>query len=87
MPTTKLRSATAGLRSTRIVDLIIVAMIIIAFAIGGYNYYAVTLSPPLKEAEFQVTDLAINPAEAGVDQPIIISANVTNVGEEAGNYS
>jgi len=87
MPTTKLRSATAGLRSTRIVDLIIVAMIIIAFAIGGYNYYAVTLSPPLKEAEFQVTDLTINPAEAGVDQPIIISANVTNVGEEAGNYS
>ena len=87
MRATKLRSAITKLQSTRIVDLIIVAMIIIAFAIGGYNYYAVTLSPPLKEAEFQVTDLAINPAEAGVDQPIIISANVTNVGEEAGNYS
>jgi len=87
MRATKLRSAITKLQSTRTVDLIIVVMIIVAIAIGGYNYYVVTLSPPLKKAEFQVTDLTVYPAEAGVGQPIIISANVTNVGEEAGNYS
>ena len=75
------------LHPTQIADLIIVAMIIAALVIGGYNYYVVTLHPPLKKAEFQVTNLTVNPVEAGVSQPIIISANVTNVGEEAGNYS
>jgi hypothetical protein len=59
-------------------------MIIVAIVIGGYNYYVQSKSKP---AEFQVTNLTIDPAEAGVDQPIIISANVTNVGEEEGNYS
>ncbi len=75
------------LRSTKIVDLTIVAMIIVAVVIGGYNYYVVTLHPPLKKAEFQVTNLIVNPAEAGIGQPITISANVTNVGEVEGNYS
>ncbi|MBE0512542.1 hypothetical protein IBX38_05780 [Candidatus Bathyarchaeota archaeon] len=82
-----MRSAFTKLRSTRIVDLTIVAMIIVAIAIGGYNYYFVTLHPPLKKAEFQVTNLTVYPAEAGVGQPILISVNVTNVGEEEGNYS
>jgi hypothetical protein len=59
-------------------------MIIVAIVIGGYNYYVQSKPKP---AEFQVTNLTIDPAEAGVDQPIIISANVTNVGEEEGNYS
>jgi len=75
------------LRSTQIVDLTIVAMIIVAIIIGGYNYYVVTLHPPLKKAEFQVANLTVNPAEAGVGQSITISANVTNIGEEEGSYS
>ena len=85
MRPTKSRSAITKLRART--DLIFVAMIIVAIAIGGYNYYFVTLHPPLKKAEFQVTNLTVNPAEAGVGQPIIISVNVTNVGEEEGNYS
>ncbi len=74
-------SAVTKLKAIFVIDLIIVAL-----AVGGY-YYVQSLPPPIKKAEFQVTNLTINPVEAGVGQPIIISANVTNVGEEAGNYS
>ena len=82
-----MRERITRLHAPQIADLIIIAMIIAAFVIGGYNYYSVTLHQPLKEAEFQVTDLTVDPAEVGTGQPVIISANVTNVGEEAGNYS
>ena len=40
-----------------------------------------------KPAEFTLTNLTIDPLEAEVGQPILISVNVTNVGEEEGNYS
>jgi len=71
---------------TKLQALLLIDLIIVAFAAGGY-YYFQSMPPPLKEAEFQVTDLTVYPAEAGVGQPIIISANLTNIGEEAGNYS
>jgi hypothetical protein len=82
-----MRARITRLHTTQIADLIIVALIIAALVIGGYNCYVVTLHPPLKKAEFQVANLTVNPVEAGVGQSIIISVNVTNVGEEAGNYS
>ena len=71
---------------TKLQALLVIDLIIVAFAAGGY-YYFQSMPPPLKEAEFQVKDLTVYPAEAGVGQPIIISANVTNVGEEESNYS
>jgi hypothetical protein len=42
---------------------------------------------PPKPAEFQVTNLMINPTSALANQPINISVTVTNVGEESGSYS
>jgi hypothetical protein len=75
------RSAVTKLQVILIIDLLVVA-----FAAGGY-YYVQSLPPPLKKAEFQVTNLTIDPLEAGTDQPITISVNVTNVGEETGNHS
>ena len=74
-------SAITKLKAIFVIDLIVVAL-----AAGGY-YYVHSLHPPLKEAEFQVTNLTVNPVEAGVGQVIRISANVTNAGEEEGNYS
>ncbi|UCD26031.1 MAG: hypothetical protein JSV75_03730 [Candidatus Bathyarchaeota archaeon] len=75
------------LRASRIVDLTIGAMIIVAVVIGGYNYSVGPPSPQLRDAEFQVTDLTFTPAEAIVGQPVTISANVINVGEKEGNYA
>jgi hypothetical protein len=76
-------SAMTKLKAIFIIDVIIVAVVA-----GSYVYLEnqgafITLAP----AEFAVSDLVINPVEAGVNQPITISVNVTNVGEEKGNYS
>src|SRR3990170_6419538 len=71
------RSAVTKLRVLLIIDLLIVA-----FAAG--SYYLVQRPMP---AEFQVTNLTFDPFEADVGKPIIISVNVTNVGDEAGDYS
>ena len=42
---------------------------------------------PVKPAEFQVTELVINPASVLADEIVSISVKVTNVGEESGNYT
>lgn len=70
---------------TKLQAIFIADLLIVAFAAGGY-YYVQSLPKPLKKAEFQVTDLTIGPLEVGIGQTILISVNVTNMGEEAGNY-
>ncbi|PVX27754.1 MAG: hypothetical protein CW716_00690 [Candidatus Bathyarchaeum sp.] len=42
---------------------------------------------PAKPAEFQVTDLTINPSSVMAGESVAISVKVTNVGEETGTYS
>jgi hypothetical protein len=42
---------------------------------------------PVKPAEFQVTGLVINPTLVQSGETVVISATVTNVGEETGSYS
>jgi hypothetical protein len=42
---------------------------------------------PVKPAEFQVTDLTVNPTSASVDEVIEISVRVNNIGEATGSYS
>ena len=71
---------------TKLQALLVIDLIIVALAAGGY-YYVNSLTPPLKKAEFQVTNLTIDPLEAEVGEPILISVNVTNVGNEEGSYS
>ena len=75
------RIAIAKLKAILIVDLIIVA-----FAVGGYFYVQSTFERP-KAAAFVLSDLTINPIESQINQPIEISVNVTNIGTEPGNYS
>jgi len=75
---------------TKVKALFIIDVIIVAVAAGSYLYLhstgglAVVTSKP---AEFTVTDLAVQPLEAGLGEPITISVNVTNVGGEEGSYS
>jgi len=42
---------------------------------------------PVKPAEFQVTELVINPVSVLADEIVDVSVKVTNVGEESGSYS
>ena len=74
--------------------ILLLDLIIVAFASGGYFYVKTQFplgveasAPSLKPAEFNATGLTITPTEAQVGQPVVISVNVTNVGEEAGVHS
>ena len=72
---------------TRLKVILVVDLIIVAFAAGGY-YLVQTLSEPTPvPAGFSVYGLNISPDEAGAGEPITISVKVSNVGEEAGSYS
>jgi hypothetical protein len=42
---------------------------------------------PVKPAEFQVTDLTVNPTSVLIDEVVEISVKVTNVGEETGDHT
>jgi len=42
---------------------------------------------PVKPAEFQVTELVINPVSVLADEIVDISVKITNVGEASGNYT
>ena len=77
------RSALTKLKAILLIDLIIVSA-----AAGAYLYLqneGLIASAP-KPAEFSVTDLTINPAEAEIFEPILITVNVTNMGDEPGIY-
>jgi len=78
------RSAMTKLKAILVIDVIIVAV-----AAGVYLYFqdqGLIVGAP-KPAEFTVTDLTINPLEAEVGEPILISVNVTNIGDIDGVYS
>ena len=77
------RSARFKLKAVLAIDLIIVAI-----AAGSYYYLQNQgLFAVAKPAEFTLSNLTINPLETFVGQPVTISANVTNVGQEEGNCS
>ena len=44
-------------------------------------------APPIKPAEFQVTELTVNPPSILADEAVEISVKVTNVGEASGSYA
>jgi hypothetical protein len=77
------RSAITKLKAILVIDLLIVAA-----AAGIYFYFqdqGLIVGAP-KPAEFIVTDLTIAPLEAEVFEPILITVNVTNIGDEPGSY-
>ena len=75
------RSAVGKLKAILIIDLIIVA-----FAAGAYLYLLDqgAITGGSKPATFVVSDLTINPTEAYVGEAIMISVNVTNMGDVEG---
>jgi hypothetical protein len=77
------RSAVTKLKAILVIDLIIVAA-----AAGTFLYLQNQglLATAAKEAEFTVTDLSITPSEAEEAEPILISANITNIGDLDGTY-
>jgi len=77
------RSALTKLKAILIIDVLIVAV-----AAGVYFYLqaeGLIVGAP-KAAEFTVADFTINPLEAEVFEPVLVTVNVTNIGGEQGIY-
>jgi len=77
------RSALTKLKAILLIDVLIVAV-----AAGVYFYLnaeGLIVAGP-KQAEFTVSDLKINPTKAEVFEPILITLNVSNIGDEQGAY-
>ncbi|MCL5876323.1 MAG: hypothetical protein M1540_00740 [Candidatus Bathyarchaeota archaeon] len=76
------RSAVMKLKAILIVDLIIVAA-----AAGAYFYLLNegTITGVSKPATFVLTDLTVTPPEAFVGETVLVSVNVTNIGDVEGN--
>ena len=77
------RSALTKLKAVLLIDVLIVAA-----AAGVYFYLQAEgfiVGAP-KQAEFTLKDLKITPSDAEVFEPVKISVNVTNIGDEQGEY-
>lgn len=76
------RSAIVKLKAILIIDLIIVGA-----AAGVYLYLLDqgTITGASKPATFTLSDLTVNPIEAYVGEAVLISVNVTNIGDIEGN--
>jgi len=78
------RKAIGKMKAILIIDLLIVA------AVSGTYFYLenqgliATAAP--KPAEFTVTSIKINPVDAETGESVLISANVTNIGDMEGIY-
>ena len=51
------------------------------------SFRITSVAQPVKPAEFQVTDLTVNPTSVLADEVVAISVKVTNVGEATGDYT
>jgi hypothetical protein len=77
------RSALAKLKVILLIDVLIVAA-----AAGVYFYLQAqgVIVGPTKQAEFIVSNLTITPSQAEIFEPVLISINITNIGDEQGEY-
>jgi len=71
---------------TKLQIVLLIDVIIVAFAAGGY-FYVGSGSEGTKAVSFVLSDLTVTPAEVEVGQPVKISVNITNVGTETGDYA
>jgi plasmid maintenance system killer protein len=71
---------------TKLKAILVIDLIIVALAAGGYFYVQSSFERP-KSVAFVLSDLTISPAEVEVGQQVTISVNVTNIGTAAGGYS
>ena len=73
----------SGSAMTKLKAVLLIDLIIVAAAAGAYIYLqnqGLIVGAP-KPAEFIVTDLTVTPSEAEEADPVLISANITNIGE------
>jgi hypothetical protein len=73
-----------GFRLTKLKTVLLADLVLLAFVVPSYFYVDSQISEP---AEFQVTDLMLDSDWIKVGEPLQISVNVTNIGDESGNHT
>ena len=69
---------------TRLQTILIIDLIIVGSAAGGFFYLNSLPKPLIDSANVRISDLSINPSEAYIGTPILISFNVSNRADEVG---
>ena len=73
---------------TKLKAILVIDFLIVAVAAGVYFYLQseglIIVGP--REAEFIISDLEISPLEVEVFEPVVVAVNVTNIGDEQGEY-
>jgi hypothetical protein len=77
---------------TRLQTILLIDLIVVALAIGGYYYYVGSKAEPVitqttHPAQVVLSNLKIEPAEILPGQTVTVSVNVTNVGTNEGAYN
>jgi hypothetical protein len=73
---------------TKLKAILIIDVLIVAVAAGVYFYLqaeGLLVGAP-KQAEFILNNFTINPLEAEVYEPVLVTINVTNIGDKQGEY-
>lgn len=73
---------------TKLKAILIIDLVVVAAAAGSYFYLQSEglITTAAKDAEFIVSDLTITPPVAEEAEPVLISANITNIGDLEGTY-
>jgi hypothetical protein len=71
---------------THLQTILLIDLIIVATAAGGYFYLQSVPAPLLDPANVQLSELTLSQTEVLVGQPVAFSINVTNISTEEGTY-
>ncbi|NLE05265.1 MAG: hypothetical protein GX638_10775, partial [Crenarchaeota archaeon] len=71
---------------TKLKTILLIDILIIAIAAGGYVYLQTIPLSPIDPTDIQLTELDITPAQTAVGQVVAIRFNVTNLGDSKGTY-
>ena len=71
---------------TKLQTILLIDIIIVAAAAGGFIYIQSLPATPLNPADIQLTELTITPAQVTIGQTVTIMFNITNLGDEKGAY-
>ncbi len=71
---------------TKLQVVLLIDLIIVASAVGGFFYVESLPAPLLDSSKVQLSDLRMDQGELIFGQSITVSVNVTNIGTETGRY-
>ncbi|MEM0252996.1 MAG: CARDB domain-containing protein [Candidatus Bathyarchaeia archaeon] len=76
-----------NLAATKLKTIFILVLLLLIVLTVIYFHLETVKVESIKPAEFVITNLTVYPKEVEIDEPVSVGVNITNIGDEAGNYS